>query len=78
MSFGIVGAYDIRVDDTFVMVGGAMEDCCDGCVGCDVSDALIKYLPESGTFIELPSKMKFSRYEATAMLVERSIFPSCE
>ena len=73
MSFGIKYADDIRVNDTFVMVGGYVFS------GQDYfySDMLIKYLPESGTFMELPGKMKLPRYDTTAILVERSIFPPC-
>ena len=42
------------------------------------SDKLIKYLPESGTFMELPGKMKIPReYGPVAILVDRSIFPAC-
>ena len=73
MTFGIDYASDIRVDDTFVMVGGYVRE--GG--SSDKSDKLIKYLPESGTFMELPGKMKTPRYSATAILVERSIFPEC-
>ena len=70
MAFGISSAYDIRFNDTFVMVGGWDED------GV-LSDKLRMYLPESGTFMELPGKMKTARRDATAILVERSIFPPC-
>ena len=70
MAFGIDWAYDIRFNDTFVMVGGRDEDLV-------VSDKLRMYLPESGTFMELPGKMKIARRDATAILVERSIFPPC-
>ena len=69
MSFGIRYAYDIRVNDTFVMVGGDVDNV--------YSDNLIKYLPESGTFMELSGKMKLARRETVAILVERSIFPPC-
>ena len=69
MPFGIRSAYDIRVNDTFVMVGGYVDYA--------YSDKLIKYLPESGTFMELPGKMKLPRYRHVAILVERSIFPPC-
>ena len=77
MTFGIGSAYDIRVDDTFVMVGGYLTDYeGDGTEG--YSDKLIKYLPENGgTFMELPSKMKLPRMGSTAILVDRSIYPSC-
>ena len=71
MSFEINSAYDIRVDDTFVMVGGYFNT-----LG-GYSDKLIKYLPESGTFMELPGKMKLPRYDTAAILVDRSIFPPC-
>ena len=74
MTFGIIDASDIRVDDTFVMVGGRIFDE-QGHV--DKSDKLIKYLPESETFIELPGKMKTRRYLTAAIVVERSIFPPC-
>ena len=74
MTFGITEASDIRVDDTFVMVGGYVND---GEGPSYHSDKLIKYLPESGTFMELPGKMKTPRAEATAIVVERSIFPTC-
>ena len=40
-------------------------------------DTLIKYSPQSGTFTELPNRMKLARDSATAILVDRSIFPSC-
>ena len=70
MSFGIRYAYDIRVNDTFVMVGGDVDNV--------YSDKLIKYLPESSTFMELSGKMKLARRETVAILVERSIFPPCE
>ena len=74
MSFGINSAYDIRVDDTFVMVGGfGYEE--DGVFG--YSDKLIKYWPESGTLMELPGKMKMPRENPVAILVDRSIFPAC-
>ena len=66
-----MGAYDIRLNDTFVMVGGRNE------MWGVPSDKLRMYLPESGTFMELPGKMKIARYDATAILVERSIFPPC-
>ena len=68
MPFGIMGAYDIRMNDTFVMVGG---------IDNSFSDKLRMYLPESGTFMELPGKMKTARWYATAILVDRSIFPPC-
>merc|ERR1712122_63978 len=55
MTFGITEASDIRVDDTFVMVGGRIYD---EQGSYHYSDKLIKYLPESGTFMELPGKMK--------------------
>ena len=74
MTFGITDASDIRVDDTFVMVGGRIYD---EQGRYYISDKLIKYLPESGTFVELPGKMKTPRYSTTAILVERSIFPQC-
>ena len=78
MTFGFGYAYDIQVDDTFVMVGGYSNDYeGDGTEG--YSDKLIKYLPESGgIFMELPGKMKLARGWTTAILVDRSIFPSCE
>ena len=41
----------------------------------EFSDKLYKYLPENGTFIELPGKMKLPRMDPIAILVERSIFP---
>ena len=77
MTFGFGYAYDIQVDDTFVMVGGYSNDYeGDGTEG--YSDKLIKYLPESGgIFMELPGKMKLPRGWTTAILVDRSIFPSC-
>ena len=70
MASGINSAYDIRFNDTFVMVGGRDENYAN-------SDKLRMYLPESGTFMELPGKMKTARKDATAILVERSIFPPC-
>jgi len=69
MPFGIMGAYDIRLNGTFVMGGGRENNV--------VSDKLRLYLPESGTFMELPGKMKTRRWYATAILVDRSIFPPC-
>ena len=75
MSFGIYGAYDIRVNDTFVMVGGNVY--LDIVGGYVYSDKLIKYLPESGTFMELPGKMKYPRENTIAIVVDRSIFPPC-
>ena len=77
MTFGIGSAYDIRVDDTFVMVGGYLIDYeGDGTEG--YSDKLIKYLPENGgKFMELPGKMNLPRKGSTAILVDKSIFPSC-
>ena len=74
ISFGTFVAYDIRVDDTFVIVGGRGDEE-DG--GFYFSDKLIKYLPESGTFMELPGKMKLPRSDHVAILVDRSIFPAC-
>ena len=74
MTFGITDASDIRVDDTFVMVGGSVSD---EQGRSYYSDKMIKYLPESGTFMELPGKMKTPRYSTTAIVVERSIFPPC-
>ena len=74
MSFGILYAYDVHVDDTFVMVGGLVYE---GAGSGEYSNVLIKYLPESGTFMELPGKMKLPRAYTTAILVERSIFPPC-
>ena len=76
MSFGIYSAYDIRVDDTFVMVGGVDLDT-DDPFGSGYSDKLIKYLTDSGTFMELPGKMKLPRDDHVAVLVDRSIFPAC-
>ena len=70
LSFRLSFADDVRVDDTFAMVGGIQGT-------AETSDSIIKYLPESGTFLELPGKMKIPRYETTAILVDRSIFPSC-
>ena len=70
VSFRLSYADDIRVDDTFAMVGGIQGS-------ADTSDAIVKYLPESGTFLELPGKMKLPRYDTTAILVDRSIFPPC-
>ena len=77
MTFGIGSAYDIWVDDTFVMVGGYLTDYeGDGTEG--YSDKLIKYLPENGgKFMELPGKMNLPRKGSTAILVDKSIFPSC-
>ena len=72
-NLGIYNAYDVRVDDTFVMVGGGLPT--------DeypfIRDTLIEYSPQSGTFTEFPNKMKLPRHSATAILVDRSIFPSC-
>ena len=76
ITFGIQGAYDIHVDDTFVMVGGYLNDF-EGDGSYALSDKLIKYLPESGTFMELPGKLKIPRHSTTAILVDRSIFPPC-
>ena len=74
MSFGIYSAYDIRVDNTFVMVGGSYYNDMD----LDrYKDKLQKYVPESGTFMELPVKMKLAREDPVAILVDRSIFPAC-
>ena len=70
VSFRLSYADDIRVDDTFAMVGGIQGS-------ADTSDTIVKYLPESGTFLELPGKMKLPRYDTTAILVDRSIFPPC-
>ena len=70
LSFRLSFADDIRVDDTFAMVGGIRGT-------AETSDSIIKYLPDSGTFVELPGKLKIPRYETTAILVDRSIFPSC-
>ena len=69
-------AYDVRVDDTFVMVGGRF-DSDEAPFNYDFYDTLIKYSPQSGTFTELPNRMKLARDSATAILVDRSIFPSC-
>ena len=70
LSFRLSFADDIRVDDTFAMVGGIRGT-------AETSDAIIKYLPDSGEFTELPGRMKIPRYEATAILVNGSIFSSC-
>ena len=60
------------MDDTFIMVGGRLD------FGLIMySDKLIKYLPETGAFMELPGKMKLPRNRPTAILVDRSIFPPC-
>merc|ERR1719245_1270354 len=64
--FSIAYAYDIRVNDTFVMVGGKSSS------PSVYYDKLFKYLPESGTFMELPSRMKLPRYSTTAIVVDRS------
>ena len=71
---GVTHAYDIRVDETFIMVGGVNG----GENSPVISDVLIKYLPESGTLMPLPGKMKLPRFDHIAILVERSIFPPCE
>ena len=70
LSFRLSFADDIRVDDTFAMVGGIRGT-------AETSDAIVKYLLDSGKFTELPARLKTPRYEATAILVDRSIFPSC-
>ena len=70
LSFRLSFADDIRMDDTFAMVGGIRGT-------AETSDAIVKYLPNSGKFTELPGRMKIPRYEATAILVDRSVFPSC-
>ena len=80
MAFGINWAYDIRLNDTFVMVGGfeLWDPMLHWGRGPNViSDKLRMYLPESGTIMELPGNMKTARRDATAILVERSIFPPC-
>ena len=74
-NLGIYNAYDVRIDDTFVMVGGGLLT--DEYPFILFRDTLIKYSPQSGTFTELPNKMKLPRQGATAILVDRSIFPSC-
>ena len=71
----ILKAYDVRVDDTFVMVGGSLPS--DEEPFLLVFDTLIKYSSQSGTFTELPNRMKLPRESTTAILVDRSIFPSC-
>ena len=69
MTYSIDSSYDIRVNDTFVMVGGLVNDY--------FSDKLRIYLPGNKTLVELPGKMKVPRMDTTAILVERSIFPPC-
>ena len=42
-----------------------------------MSYALLKYVPEDRTFLELPGRMKIGRVNHVAIVVQRSIFPEC-
>ena len=66
MPNAVRGAYSIRYEDSFVLVGGNGN-----------MDSLLRYQPESDTWIELPSKLKVGREDLIAILVDVDIFPEC-
>jgi len=89
MPDAMVGGSRVRYNNSFVIVGGQVYECDDECeeggyVFDKESNALYQYLPDNGTFLELPGKMKYRGCPKgdplcgnLAMIVERSIFPAC-
>ena len=69
MPNSVRGAYSIRYEESFVLVGGN---------GNRPQDTLLKYQPESDTWMELPSRLKVGRTDLIAILVDVDIFPECQ
>ena len=61
----------MRYHDTFLLVGGFS-----GGNGGEL-DKILQYNPSNGTWSELPGKLKKARMGHTAILVDRSVFPTC-
>ena len=65
--------------DSFYIIGGLNCDDRDPITGsCLISNTIYRYEPEDDSWTLLPNKMKNERYGAMAMIVKKSIFPSCE
>ena len=88
----MIGGSRVRYNDSFVVGGGQVYECDNECeegefvFGDKSSNALYQYLPDNGTFLELPGKMKYGGCPCgdpepecgnIAIVVERSIFPAC-
>ena len=55
--------------DTFFLVGGIHN-------GSD-SDLIFMYSPTDDSWIQMEGRLESGKYDSTAMLVQRSLFPDC-
>ena len=63
----------VRYEEAFMMIGGVAD------VGNSAKnlDTVLKYQPETDTWVELASKMRIGRYNTIALVVDEAIFQVC-
>ena len=61
------GATRVHYEDSFIMVGGEIDN-------RKNLDTMLKYQPETDTWIELGGKMRRGRYGTIAFVVDEAIF----
>ena len=72
LPYTLYGAASVPYNDSFLLVGGFTLDT------FEYRDTILLYIPESDSWIELPTKLETPRYYHTVIPVERSIFPECK
>ena len=70
LPIALFGAASVPYNDSFLLVGG--REC-----GIQQLDTILLYIPESDSWVEMPSKLKTPRQLPTVIPVKQSIFPSC-
>ena len=70
LPFALKGAASVPYNDSFLLVGG--YDYHTGYL-----DTILQYIPESDSWVEMPSKLETPRRGPTVIPVKLSIFPSC-
>ena len=64
------GATRVHYEDSFIMVGGEIDY-------RKNLDTMLKYQPETDTWIELGGKMRRGRFGTIAFVVDEAIFQVC-
>ena len=73
LPYPLEGAYRVNIEESFILVGGWGTT-----ADQFYRDTMLKYQPESDTWLELPGKLKKGRAdEPIAIVVDKAIFPAC-
>ena len=69
------GASSIHYENSFIMIGGLER--VPGTYQSNYLNTMLKYQPETDTWVELAGKMRIGRYAASAIVVDEAIFQVC-